>query len=463
MTRSITHVLAEEALECRYEALAPEVLHQAKRHILDTLACAIGAFETDSGIACRELAKDLYALPQATLIGETAKVALSAAIVANETMIRYLDFNDVLYFPKAPGKIGGSHPSDALAAVFALAEHVHAPGRMVLETTVAAYQTIGRIVDGLAEGLSPMGFHHGTVMPYGGAVIGGKLLGLDVGQIVNAMGIGGSAAVGLGVNDAEGEEYNNTKNLADGLMVERGVLGAFLAQRGVTGPERIIEGNKGFAHSVLRGVGNFTLKPVPNEHYIMQTRTKYYPTESTNQGHLYATSLLVQQHGLRPDDIDSIFIRTNKRAIEHNGDPAKKYPNNKETADHSAYFMTALAIVTGGRVMPASFTDAAYADPVIRDLTDRVNLQHVAEYDAIPPAAEVEIRTRDGTILKKRVNEPKGNVHNRMSDDDLRQKFVDCADGRIASDRIERIIETCFAIEKLDDIGAFMQSLALEP
>lgn len=463
MTHSITYQLAEEALECRYETLAPEVLHQAKRHILDTLACALGAFDTDSGLACRELAKELYALPQSTLIGETAKVSLSAAIIANETMIRYLDFNDVLYFPKAPGKIGGSHPSDALAAVFALAEHLNASGRQVLETTVAAYQTIGRIVDGLAEGLSPLGFHHGTVMPYGGAVIAGKMLGLNAGQITHAMGIGGSAAVGLGVNDAEGEEYNNTKNLADGLMVERGVLGAFLAQRGVTGPERIIEGNKGFAHSVLRGVGNFPLKPVPNEPYIMQTRTKFYPTESTNQGHLYATSLLVQENELRPEDIESIFIRTNKRAIEHNGDPAKKYPNNKETADHSAYFMTALAIVTGGRVTASSFTQEAYSDPVIRDLTDRVILKHVPEYDPIPPAAEVEIRTRSGTVLKKRVNEPKGNVHNRMSDDDLRQKFIDCVAGRIGQNRIDEIIENCFALEKLETTGEFMQSLALDP
>ena len=44
-------------------------------------------------------------------------------------------------------------------------------------------------------------------------------------------------------------------------MVERGVLGALLAQRGFTGPERIIEGNKGFAQSLLRGVDNYIVKP----------------------------------------------------------------------------------------------------------------------------------------------------------------------------------------------------------
>lgn len=461
MSQSIARILAEEAVAYNYEMLGGDVAHQAKRHILDTLACAIGAYAAEPCAVCRDVAKELNPAPQATLLGESSKVSLSSAIIANETMIRYLDFNDVLYFPKSPGKIGGAHPSDALAAVFALGEWLGSSGRDVITATVAAYQIIGRIVDGLAEGLTPMGFHHGSVMPYGGAVIAGRLLNLSAEQITHAMGIGGSAAVGLAINDAEGEEYNNTKNLADGLMVERGVLGAFLARRGFTGPERIIEGNKGFAHSLLRGVGNFQLKPPLNEPYIMQARTKFYPTESTNQGHLSATGELVNAYDLQPDDIDRITIRTNKRTIEHNGDPAKKYPNNKETADHSAYFMTALSIVTRGRVTPFSFTDEAYVDPVIRELTDKVVLQHLPEYDPIPPAAEVEIRTRSGQVLKRRVDHPKGNTNNRMSDDELRQKFIDCANGRLEGTAIDRVVEACFSLEKLETIDELMRALVL--
>ena len=35
---------------------------------------------------------------------------------------------------------------------------------------VAAYETIGPMIDAFAEGLTPMGFHHGSVMPFAGAV-----------------------------------------------------------------------------------------------------------------------------------------------------------------------------------------------------------------------------------------------------------------------------------------------------
>src|SRR5882672_5491280 len=436
---SIARELSEAALNFKYETTPPDVIREAKRFILDALACALGAFEADPCRICRDVARETGGKGEATLIGEAAKVSVSSAIIANETMIRYLDYNDVLYFPKSPGKIGGAHPSDSLPAALALGERQHASGKQVIEAAVAAYETIGRMVDATAEGLTPMGFHHGSVMPFAGAVIAGKLLGLDAAQMTHAMGIGASAAVALAINDAEGEEYNNTKNIVDGFMAERGVFGALLAQRGFTGPERIIEGNKGFAHSLLRGVENYIIKPPPNTYYLMGAKMKVYPTESTNQGHLAATSQLVVEHDLKPDDIAEVVLRMSKRTVEHNGDPAKKYPRNKETADHSAYFITALGIVTRGRVAPSSFNDAAYADPTILSLIEKVRLEHGPEYDAITPAALVTIHTTDGRVLKKRVDHPRGNPENRMTDDELRQKFIDCAGARMPIEQIDRV------------------------
>jgi 2-methylcitrate dehydratase len=458
---SIARDLSEAALNFKYENLPPEVVREAKRLILDALACATGAFDAEPCRTCRDVARGYGGAGEATLIGERGKVAVASAIIANETMVRYLDFNDVLYFPKSPGKIGGAHPSDSLPAALAVGEREHASGRQVIEAMVAAYETIGRMVDAFAEGLTPMGFHHGSVMSFAGAVIAGKLIGLDAAQMANAMGIGASAAIGLAINDAEGEEYNNTKNLADGLMAERGVFAAYLAQRGFTGPERVIEGNKGFAHSLLRGVENYIVKPLPNDYYLMRTKMKFFPTESTNQGHLAATTLLVNEHDLKPEDIAEVVLRMSKRTVVHNGDPVKKYPHNKEEADHSAYFMTALGIVTRGRVTPASFNDAAYVDPTILTLIEKVTLEHGPEYDAITPAALVTIRTTDGRVLQKRVDHPRGTSENRMSDSELRDKFIECAGSRMPVEQVDRVVETCFDLEQLDDIGGLMSELIL--
>jgi 2-methylcitrate dehydratase len=456
---SVSNDLAEFALGLRYEDVPSDVVREMKRFFIDALACAVGAYHAGPCEICRVVAREQGGTPQATLLGESTKVSVSQAIIANGAMIRYLDFNDGYHFPKSPGKIGGGHPSDSLPAVLALAERQKSSGRETLMAAIASYEVMGSMIDAFAEGLTPMGFHHGSVMPFLGAVIGGRLLHLNADQTTHAIGIGACSALGLGINDAEGEEYNNSKNIADSFMLERGVYGALLAERGFTGPTRVIEGNKGFAQCLLRGVSNYTVKPRPNDYYLMRARMKYFPTESTNQGHLLATSELVREHALKPADVAAVRLRLSKRAVNHNGDPAKKYPRNKETADHSAYFMTALGIVNRGIIVSDSFQDELYDDPLLRSLSDRVTLEHGPEFDEVLTGAVVTIDTVDGRRLEKRIHYPRGNPENRMSDEELRAKFVECSKGRLTTDQVDRVITLCMELDDLRSIDDLVASL----
>ena len=458
---SFTKQLSEFAEGLTYENIPDEVRRETKRFLLDTLACALGAFDHPPSRIARDVAREMGGLPESTILGETSKVGWSAATVSNETMIRFWDFNDTYHFVKKPGDLGACHPSDAFGAVLALGERQKTSGKQVITAAVAGYEVMGQMIDAFKTGLEPMGFHHGSVMPFAGAAIGGKLLGLTEEQIMHAMGIGAVASVGLGILDAEGEAYNNSKNIADGLMVERGVLGAFWARKGFTGPERIIEGNKGFAHCLLRGSENYTPKKPSDRFYLMESRMKYFPVESTNQGHLMATCDLVREHGLKPEDIQEILLRISKRTLLHNGDPAKKYPYNKETADHSVYFMTALGIVAGGRVVPSQFKKETYDDPVIHELIEKVKLEHGPEFDATTPAAKSTIRTSDGRTLEKQIDFPRGTPENRMSDNEVRDKFIECTRSLISTAQVDRIVETCLNLERLDDIGELMPLLVV--
>jgi 2-methylcitrate dehydratase len=383
------------------------------------------------------------------------------ATIANETMIRFWDFNDTYHFVKGPGDLGACHPSDTFAAVLALGERQRSSGKQVIEAAVAGYEIMGRMIDSFKTGLEPKGFHHGSVMPFAGAAIAGKLLGLTSDQIMHAMGIGAVAAVGLGILDAEGEEYNNSKNIADGLMVERGMLGAFLAGKGFTGPERIIEGNKGFAYCLLQGPENYISKMPNDRFYLLESRMKYYPVESTNQGHLAATCDLVREYSLKPEDIEEITLRISKRTLLHNGDPAKKYPHNKETADHSVYFMTALAVVANGPVVPSHFTKETYDNPVIHKLSERVKLEHGPEFDATTPAAKTTIRTKDGRTLIKQMDFPRGTPKNRMSDEEIRNKFVECTRTLMTIEQVDRIADACLHLEQVENIGELMPLLVV--
>lgn len=455
--------LADLALGMRYEAIPREAVIQAKRLLIDGLACLIGGFHSPTGVACREAAKDMGGPPEATIIGEKTKVSCRGALLANQAMMRFLDFNDDIEIAIGPGDIVSAHPSGALPVAFAVGESVGASGKTFLETMVAGYEVIGRMLESFTISLEVRGFHHGSILGYAGAAMAGKLLGLTRQQMVNAMGIAGSASLSLGILDAEGEEYVMAKNIVDGLCTERGLTGVMLARRGMTGPERILEGNKGFGHVVLGGADRMVTRPARTEPFIMQTVIKSICAEATTHGHLTATRALVAEHRLAPDDIEKITIFTSKRSAFHTGDPVKKYPRNKETADHSAYFLTAITVLEGS-ITPRSYSPENYADPRVRALIDKVSLAHAPEFDFRVPGAEVEIRTRQGTTHRRRVDpeEIKGSPSNAMLDADVREKFALCADGLMTPAMIDRVIETCERIEELDKFAELMPLLVVD-
>src|SRR4029078_12180133 len=99
---SVARELSEAALNISYDNLPTEVIRETKRLILDALSCAIGAFDAEPCRICREVAREHGGAGVATLIGERDKVSVSQAIIANETMVRHLDFKHLLHFSKTP-------------------------------------------------------------------------------------------------------------------------------------------------------------------------------------------------------------------------------------------------------------------------------------------------------------------------------------------------------------------------
>jgi 2-methylcitrate dehydratase len=459
---SATQSLADMALGVRLESLPGEAVKQAKRILIDSLACMLGGFHSPTGIACRQAAHDMGGPAEATLVGEPTRVSARSAVIANQGMLRFLDYNDDIEIPIGTGDIVSAHPSGSLPVAMAAAEMTNASGSQFLEAMIAGYETIGRVLESLKISLEVRGFHHAVVLSYAGAAMSGKLFGLTSSQLVQAMGIAGSVALSLGILDAEGEEYVMTKNIVDGMCAERGLVGAILARRGLTGPERILEGNKGFAQVVLGGADKFVLKPRRDRPFILDTVTKYICAEATTHGHLTATQAIMSANRLRADDVDRVVIRTNARTVFHTGDPIKKYPRNKESADHSSYFLAAMMILEG-RISPNTYTPENYSSPTVRAMIDRIDLVHGPEFDFKIGGAEVEIYTKQGELFRKTIwpDELKGSAARPMDDNDIREKFLICTDGLLKSAQVDRIIDCCSSIEKLERFGDLMQMVVI--
>lgn len=459
---SVTESLSETALELKLEQLPADAVAHAKRVFIDSLACMLGGFHSPTGIGCRQAADDMGGPAEATLIGETSRVSARSAIIANQGMLRFLDYNDDIEIPVGTGDIVSAHPSGSLPVAMAVAEMTDASGKQFLEAMIAGYEVIGRMLESFKISLEVRGFHHAAVLSYAGAAMAGKLYGVTREQLVQAMGIAGSVSLSLCILDAEGEEYVMTKNIVDGMCAERGLLGVMLARRGITGPERIIEGNKGFAQVVLGGQDKFELKRGRERPFVLETVTKYICAEATTHGHLTATQAIMAKNKLKADDVERVTIRTNKRTVFHTGDPIKKYPRNKETADHSSYFLAAVTILDGG-VSPKSYRPEKYSDPRVRAMIDRIDLVHAPEFDFKIGGAEVQIRTKQGATFSKTIQpeELKGSAESPMDDNDIREKFLICTDGLMTSAQVDRIIETCNRLDKLERFRDLLPLLVL--
>ncbi|MCH2505603.1 MAG: MmgE/PrpD family protein, partial [Dehalococcoidia bacterium] len=91
---NIAERLSSYATTLRYEELPPEVVHLAKRMIIDTLGCGLGGYDGEPSRIARETAGMVTSSVPATVIGSGLATSPDMATFANGVMIRYLDYND---------------------------------------------------------------------------------------------------------------------------------------------------------------------------------------------------------------------------------------------------------------------------------------------------------------------------------------------------------------------------------
>lgn len=461
---TVARDLAKYALGVSYQDLSPEVVHATKRIVLDALACAIGGYASDASQITQKLASELDGPKEATIIGSGAKTSCLNAILVNGAMVRFLDFNDT-YFVPVGMELTGGHPSDMLPAILSMAERQHAPLKDVITAIVIAYELSARFIEAAVTltsktpTMETRGWNADTrgifVMP----IVIGKLLGLTEAQMEQAIGISGCHNMLLGILDASGEEYTNTKNIRFAFTSYSGTLAALLAQKGFTGPTRVLEGNNGYIKAVMGGEFNVAKLLEPRSKFaIVDTIHKSVAADATTHGHVTATLQIVNEHNIKPEDVVAVKITAGERTVEHTGDPVKKYPTNKETADHSSYYLTAIAIFDH-IVGPNQYTRAKFEDPKVRALIDKVTIAADPALNQFGAAGTSAITVKSGQTFKACIEYPKGNPHNPMSDAELEEKFRSLASQYMTGAQMTKVINAIKKLDQLKDIGELMKTL----
>jgi 2-methylcitrate dehydratase len=461
---TVARELAKMGLGLNFSDLPAEVVHEAKRATLDTLACAIGGYPSQPSKILQDLARELGGPKESTVVGSGLRTSCLNAVLANGVMVRYLDFNDTYLFPVGSLTTGG-HPGELIPAALALGERECSKGQDVINAIVLGYELSARFTEcavsptAVAPTMEAKGWNIDTRGIFVMAVVAGKLLGLSEEQMEQAIGISGSHNMILGILDATGEEYSMTKNIRFPRTAHGGALAALLAKKGFTGPTRVIEGHDGFIQSVMRGEFDTRKLTDPIGRFkILDTMYKSVAADATTHGHVTATLQLVQEHDIKPEDVAEVRIKAGSRTVEHTGDPVKRYPRNKETADHSSYYLTAIAILDR-KVGPGQYTPEKWNNPRTRELIDKVKIEVDPDLNRFGRAGISEIRTKQGATYSCRVEYPKGDPRNPMSDRELEQKFTDMAQKFMTKKQIKKAMDTIYQMDQLDDVGKLMRAV----
>src|SRR3954471_25038601 len=283
LTNSLAHKLAEFACTLDYKDLGTNTVHEVKRRLMDSLGCALGAWNEEPCTIARGLATEFSAKLGATVIGTSHKAPPDWGAFANGCCIRYFDYNDT-YLSKEP-----AHPSDNFSAVLAIGEAVGATGREIITAAAIAYEVQCRFCD--AASIRARGWDHPTYGAFSTALACAKLMKLDAERTRHAINIAGVHCAAF--RQARVGELSHWKGVAFANAARLGVYAALLARAGMTGPAPIFEGQMGFEKQLGVALGNVGEKFVklpnaktPNEGtaaMILNTSIKYWPAEYHSQ------------------------------------------------------------------------------------------------------------------------------------------------------------------------------------
>lgn len=428
------------------------VLEDARRSILDGLGSLLaGSLEPQARIV-QGVVRGLGQSDDATVFS-AGRASAAGAALANGVATHVLELDDI----HKGSTIHAAAP--VIPAALAVAEREHLGGPAFLRAVVLGYEAALRI----GEAVNPSHYRHwhptGTVATFGAAAAAGHLLGLDAGQMLDALGSAGTQAAGLWEFNASGAM---SKTLHPGKAAMNGVLSADLAKLGFTGAPTILEGPRGFfaattAHSdpgrVTEGLGEVWK--------ISENGYKLYSCCGHTHTAIDAVLALRAEHGW-----DAAWVLGNVREVRLSTyGPgweivSERRPRTPYQAKFSLSYVVGVALLEGAvgldQFGAERFDASGVADADLAGLLERVRPGVSAELTALYPAAwpaRVELELTDGRVLRAGGDFPRGNMENPVSTAVLEDKFRGLVEPRLGRAVSEHAIDLVRHLEDVPDLA----------
>jgi len=134
-----TETIVSFASTLKAESLDVSTVNEARRRLVDSLACMVGGVDSAPARIARSLASEVRAVTPAAVAGSPDGSSPEMAAFANTVALRYLDYNDTYFSPLG----GGGHPSDLIPTALALGDVTGASGADVIRRNSRGIRGVG--------------------------------------------------------------------------------------------------------------------------------------------------------------------------------------------------------------------------------------------------------------------------------------------------------------------------------
>lgn len=370
--------------------IAPQMQRFVRLSLFDWATVGRAGANEPVARAARAVARQTEGGAAGAVLFGGGRAGPAAAALANGAASHALDYDDTHF-----GHIG--HPSVAVVpAALALAETRGVQGAQLLQALAVGLETACRLGAWLGRSHYEAGFHQtGTSGAFGATAAAGRVLGLDAGQMAQALSLAATRAAGL-----KSQFGTMGKPLNAGFAAEVGVVCALLAEAGAEAAPDAIEGEQGFGPThaghadaqALDGLGTGWVFPRVSYKFHACCHGLHAMLEALRK--LEAAGL--DTAGLKADAVEAVEIRTHPRwlAVCNLQEPATGLQAK------FSYRLTAAMRLAGLDTAALGVYDAALcARPDLVALRDRVRV--VAD-DSLPDTASEVGVTVAGRVHRAR-------------------------------------------------------------
>jgi len=425
---NLSKYVADWVVNTRYEDLSEQVIELTTTFVIDHFGVVLaGTQKTSSQIILEVCQAWSPQEPACTVVGRPERNSAPFSALINGTTGHALELDD-------DHREGTQHPGVAvIPAAFAVAEQLGRSGKEFILAAALGYEIMIRLGEAHLGKSYLRGFHPtGTCGTIGAAVAAGKLMGLNVEQMVSAIGLAASQSAGLLTFRSNGA-WN--KRLHAGQAAMSGVICAELASRGFRGPSESLLSPEGwlqaFAYNEQFDI-NFVVDRLGEKWDLLENSIKVHACCRFAGPIVDATLETVLREDIQPEQVESVTVAMAKYPLTRSLiEPLERKlnPTSVVDAQFSAPFAAAVSIVKR-RAFIEEYSETGIRDPEVLAMARKVKWEVDPEAERLWPKrypCQVTIELVDGRRASSRVEWPKGDPENAVTAEEVKQKFLTLA------------------------------------